>query len=172
MKHLANISIGKNPPQEVNAFIEISKGGNVKYELDKESGLIFVDRFLHTAMAYPFNYGFIPHTLSEDGDPLDILVLSEQSVVPGSIIPLTVIGCLDMEDEGGIDPKIVAVPSKKIDPFFGEYQDVDDIPDSLKSKIQHFFEQMKALEPGKWVKVKGWKDKKSAQELVKKSMKA
>jgi len=170
MKQLKNISIGKNPPQEVNAFIEISKGGNVKYELDKESGLIFVDRFLHTAMAYPFNYGFIPHTLAEDGDQLDILVLSEQSVVPGCVIPLTVIGFLDMEDEKGIDPKIVAVPSKKIDPFFGEYKDVGDIPDSLKSKIQHFFEQMKALEPGKWVKVKGWKDKKSAQELVKKSI--
>ena len=171
METLKNLSIGKNPPQEVNAFIEIPKGGNIKYEIDEESGMMFVDRFLHTAMHYPFNYGFIPHTLSQDGDPLDVLVLSDQSVAPGSIVPLNVIGYLDMEDEGGIDPKIVGVPSKKVDPFFGEYQDIKDVPESLKAKIKHFFEQMKALEPGKWVKVKGWKDKKSAFELVKKSMK-
>ncbi len=170
MKYLGKLSIGKNPPQEVNAFIEISKGGSIKYELDKESGLLFVDRFLHTAMAYPFNYGFIPHTLSPDGDPLDILVLSSEAVAPGCVLPAVVIGLFEMEDEGGIDPKIVAVPSKKVDPFFGEYQDIKDVPDYLKAKITHFFEQVKVLEAGKWVKVQGWKPKKDALELVKKSM--
>lgn len=168
---IKNIPVGKNPPEEINVFIEIPKDGNVKYELDKESGVIFVDRFLHTAMSYPFNYGFVPNTMSEDGDPIDVLVLSEHAVLPGTVIPATVIGVLEMEDEAGIDAKVLAVPSEKIDPFFGAYKDITDVPDAIKKKVKHFFENYKTIEPGKWVKVKNWKNKEAAMESVKKSMK-
>ena len=133
-----NIKTGKNPPEEVNVVIEIPKGSNIKYELDKDSGMIFVDRFLHTAMYYPFNYGFIPHTLTKDGDPIDVMVLSERAVGPGVVLPARVIGVLEMEDEAGEDPKIIAVPLEKIDPFFGVWKSIDDIPSALKAKIVHF----------------------------------
>lgn len=167
---IKKLSAGKNPTNgEVNVFIEIPKDSNIKYELDKESGVIMVDRFLYTSMNYPFNYGFIPNTLSEDGDPVDVLVLSEYSVVPGSIIRSVVIGMLEMEDEAGIDTKILAVPDTKIDPFYGELT-IETLPDILKNKIKHFFENYKTLEPGKWVKIKEWKDKAQAIEEVKKGL--
>ena len=163
---------GKNPKSgEVNVFIEIPKDNNIKYELDKETGAIMVDRFLYTAMSYPFNYGFVPNTLADDGDPLDIIVLSEYPVAPGTIIPSVVIGMLEMEDEEGIDTKVIAVPTAKIDPLFGMLKDITDVPDATKNKLRHFFENYKTLEPGKWVKLRDWKPKKEALEEVKKAIK-
>ncbi len=169
---IAKIKPGKNTKiGEVNVLIEIPKDSNIKYELDKETGAIFVDRFLYTAMNYPFNYGFVPGTLAEDGDPLDIIVLCEYAVAPGTIIPSTIIGMLQMEDEEGIDTKVLAVPSIKIDPLFGVYKNITDVPDAIKNKLKHFFENYKTLEPGKWVKIKEWKDKKTAIEALKKAIK-
>ncbi|OGH23584.1 MAG: inorganic pyrophosphatase [Candidatus Levybacteria bacterium RIFCSPHIGHO2_02_FULL_42_12] len=164
------VSAGKNAPQgEINVFVEIPKDSNIKYELDKESGIVFVDRFLHTAMRYPFNYGFIPNTLSEDGDPIDVLVLSEYSVAVGTVIPSVVIGMLDMEDEAGGDVKILAVPHSKIDPLYGELT-METLPKAIKNKIKHFFENYKTLEPEKWVKIKEWKGKEVALKTVQKSL--
>ncbi len=170
--NINKISSGKNPKNgEVNVFIEIPKDSNIKYELDKEAGVIFVDRFLYTAMQYPFNYGFVPETLAEDGDPLDIIVLSEHAVAPGTVIPSIIIGMLEMEDEEGIDTKVLAVPTIKIDPLFGIYKNITDVPDAIKNKLRHFFENYKTLEPGKWVKIKEWKNKKAALEALTKSIK-
>ncbi|HEV2339298.1 MAG TPA: inorganic diphosphatase [Patescibacteria group bacterium] len=167
------LSTGKDPENGlVNVLIEIPKDNNIKYELDKDSGLILVDRFLYTAMSYPFNYGFVPNTLAQDGDPIDVIVLSEHAVVPGSVIPSVVIGMLEMEDEEGIDTKILAVPTAKVDPLFGIYKNIDDVPEAIKKKIKHFFENYKSLEPGKWVKLKEWKDKSDAIAAVKESLKA
>ncbi len=164
------LSAGKPENGEINVFVEIPKDGNIKYELDKKSGVIFVDRFLYTAMNYPFNYGFLPNTLAEDGDPIDVLVLSEHSVMPGSVIPSIVIGMLEMEDEKGIDTKILAVPTKKVDPLYGGFT-METLPDAIKNKIKHFFENYKTLEPGKWVKIKEWRGRKEALEAVKKALK-
>jgi inorganic pyrophosphatase len=158
-------------PNKVNVFIEIPKDGNIKYELDKESGVIFVDRFLHTAMNYPFNYGFVPNTLSEDGDPVDVLVLGEQTLMPGVVIPSKIIGMLEMEDEAGIDTKILAVPTEKVDPSSKEINDISDVNESIKNKIKHFFENYKTLEPDKWVKIKEWKGQKEAITAVNKAIK-
>lgn len=166
------LSAGKNPTEgQVNVFIEIPKDGNIKYELDKESGVIFVDRFLYTAMNYPFNYGFVPNTLSDDGDPLDVLVLSEHRIMPGVVVPCVVIGMLEMEDEEGVDTKVLAVPTKKVDPLFGVYTNITDVPEAIKNKVKHFFENYKTLEPKKWVKIKEWKPKTDALEAVSKSLK-
>lgn len=166
------IQTGKDPKNgELNVFVEIPKDSSIKYELDKESGIVFVDRFLHTAMKFPTNYGFVPNTLADDGDPLDVMVLSEYPVAPGTVIPSVVIGMLEMEDEAGIDTKILAVPSVKIDPLFGAYNDITDIPEATKNKIKHFYENYKSLEPGKWVKLKEWKDKATALEAVQKALK-
>ncbi len=168
---MKNITAGKNPSVgEINVFVEIPKDSSIKYELDKDSGVIFVDRFLYTAMQYPFNYGFVPNTISEDGDPLDVLVLSEHEVLPGTVIPCVVIGMLEMEDEAGIDTKIMAVPTMKVDPLYGELT-MDTVPKAVKNKIKHFFENYKTLEPGKWVKIKEWKGKDVALDAVKKAMK-
>jgi inorganic pyrophosphatase len=155
---------------EVDVLIEISKNSNVKYELDKEKNRIRVDRFLYTAMNFPFNYGFIPETLADDGDPVDVVVLSYASIFPGSLIKVTPIGVLEMEDEAGQDEKIIAVPLKKIDPFWGIYENIDDIPQIYKDQIKHFFENYKTLEPGKWVKIKSWLNKEKAEELINKAL--
>ena len=155
---------------EVDVLIEISKNSNVKYELDKEKNRIRVDRFLYTAMNFPFNYGFIPETLADDGDPVDVVVLSYASIFPGSLIKVTPIGVLEMEDEAGQDEKIIAVPLKKIDPFWGIYENIDDIPQIYKDQIKHFFENYKTLEPGKWVKIKSWLSKEKAEELINKAL--
>lgn len=168
---MKNVTPGKNPPEQVNVFIEIPAGSSIKYELDKDSGVIFVDRFLYTAFTYPFNYGFIPGTLAQDGDPVDVLVISDKSVIPGVVIPSMPIGMLEMEDEEGIDTKIIAVPTQKVDPFYGTWTDIKDVPQALKDKIKHFFEYYKELEPGKWVKIKEWKGKKEAMEDIKKGLK-
>ena len=169
--NISKLSVGKNPPQEVNVFIEIPQGSSIKYELDKESGVVMVDRFNFTAMFYPFNYGFIPGTKAEDGDPTDVLVISSYSVAPGTVIPSRPIGMLEMEDEAGIDTKIIAVPTSKVDPFFSKINDISDLDEMTKKKIQHFFNHYKELEPGKWVKTKSFLGKEAAYKDIQKSIK-
>lgn len=165
-----NLEPGTKPPKEIYVLIEIPQRSNVKYELDKEKGILFVDRFLHTSMVYPFNYGFIPQTLADDGDPVDVLVLGENPVIPGSVIKAKPIGMLIMEDEAGKDEKIIAVPISKIDPIYGNYNDIKDLSQALKNKIKHFFENYKSLEPGKWVKVKNWLGRVQAEKYISKAI--
>jgi len=166
----SNIPIGKDAPEKINVFIEIPQGGQIKYEINEETGILFVDRFLYTSMNYPFNYGFICGTKGKDGDPLDVIVISSMSVQAGVVLPSQPIGLLEMEDEEGIDTKIIAVPTAKIDPYFGKYKDVKDLPEIIKNKIKHFFEHYKELEPGKWVKLKNWKDVNIAKKIIKEAM--
>ena len=169
---LARIAVGKNPPYDINVFIEISMGGNpVKYELDKKSGAIFVDRFLHTAMYYPFNYGFIPHTLSEDGDPVDAAVISQVPVSPGVIIRSRPVGVLIMEDECGIDEKILCVPVDDLHPYFANIASYRELPPILCEQVTHFFDHYKDLEKGKWVKVKRWGEPDEAFQLIRAGVK-
>ena len=161
------ISIGKNPPEEVNVLIEVAIGGEpIKYEMDKEAGTLFVDRFLYTPMRYPGNYGFIPHTLSEDGDPCDVLVANTRPLVPGSYIAVRPIGVMLMEDEAGGDEKIIAVPVPKLTKRYENVHNYTDLPQITLDQIQHFFEHYKDLEPGKWVKLKGWGDAAMAKKLI------
>jgi inorganic pyrophosphatase len=161
------ISIGKNPPDEVNVVIEVAIGGEpIKYEMDKEAGTLFVDRFLYTPMRYPGNYGFIPHTLSEDGDPCDVLVANTRPLIPGSYIAVRPIGVMMMEDEGGGDEKIIAVPVPKLTKRYENVHNYTDLPQITLDQIQHFFEHYKDLEPGKWVKLTGWGDATRAKELI------
>lgn len=169
---MINVKTGKNPPEEVNVIIEVPKGTNIKYEVDHETGIVFVDRFLHTAMSFPFNYGFIPNTLQDDGDPADCLVITDHTIIPGAVIPVKIIGMLEMEDESGMDTKLLAVPNEKIDPWFGTWNDIVDVAGALKNKMKHFFENYKTLEPGKWVKLKDWKDKNAALIEVQKAIDA
>lgn len=150
-----------------NVIIEIPMNDNpVKYEFDKEIGAIMVDRFMQAPMFYPCNYGFIPHTLSQDGDPADVLVISQYPIIPGAIIKVRPIGVLIMEDESGIDEKILAVPTNKIDVTFENIKDIDDVPQIIKDRINHFFENYKKLEKGKWVKIVGWENAKKALDLI------
>jgi len=165
------LKAGKNPPEEINVFVEIPQGSNVKYELDKESGLVFVDRFLYTAMKFPFNYGFMPETLGEDKDPLDIVVLASRPIQAGTVVPARPIGLLEMKDEAGIDTKIICVPTEKIDPWMAKVKDVKDLDKNVKDQIKHFFEHYKELEPGKWVKLKDWKGKAEAVKEIKAGVK-
>lgn len=161
------ISPGVNPPQDVNAFIEIPQGGlPVKYELDKLSGALFVDRFLHTSMIYPSNYGFIPNTLGEDGDPLDILVVTPMPVVAGCVIRARPVGVLLMEDEKGVDEKILAVPVDKLNPFYTNVKSYQDLPPILVSQIDHFFRHYKDLEHGKSVSVGDWAGVDTAHKVI------
>ena len=168
---MKNLSAGKNPPELINVVIEIPSGGTIKYEVDEDTGVLFVDRFLHTAMFYPFNYGFIPGTAAEDGDPIDVLVLSSQPIQPGVVIPATPIAILGMEDEEGPDDKIVAVPPEKVDPIYGKIKSADDIDQHVKEQIKHFFEHYKDLESNKWVKITDWKGKTEALKAVEKGLK-
>jgi len=161
---------GKNPPEDIYVVIEIPQGSAVKYELDKDTGVIFVDRFLFTAMYYPFNYGFIPQTLADDGDPVDVLVISREPVVPGAVMRCRPIGMLEMRDEAGIDTKVIAVPHEKLDPSYSDIKTVDNLPEIIREKIKHFFEHYKELEPGKWVKVENWKGLQDAIEEIKKGI--
>ena len=148
-----SISIGKNPPDDVNVIIEVPIGGDpIKYEMDKESGALVVDRFLYTAMHYPGNYGFIPHTLSGDGDPCDVLVANTRAIAPGAVISVRPVGVLVMEDNAGEDEKIIAVPSRHLTMRYDRIENYTDLPDITIQQIQHFFEHYKDLEPGKWVK--------------------
>jgi len=161
------ISIGKNPPEDVNVIVEVPVGGHpIKYEMDKEAGTLVVDRFLYTPMTYPGNYGFVPHTLSEDGDPIDVLIASTRPLVPGCVINVRPIGVLKMEDNSGKDEKIIAVPSPKLTLRYEKVKDYTDLPDITVKQIEHFFEHYKDLEPGKWVKIFGWGDSKEAGALI------
>lgn len=159
-------------PDEINVIIEIPMNDNpVKYEIDKESGAIFVDRFIQVAMFYPCNYGFIPHTLSGDGDPVDVLVLSNYPVIPGAVMKCRPIGVLMMEDESGVDEKIIAVPIDKVDISFSNVNDINDVNNDVKLRIKHFFEHYKDLEKDKWVKILGWQDIKMAKSLIEEGVK-
>jgi len=161
------VSIGKNPPEDVNVIVEVPVGGHpIKYEMDKEAGTLVVDRFLYTPMTYPGNYGFVPHTLSEDGDPIDVLIASTRPLVPGCVINVRPIGVLKMEDNSGKDEKIIAVPSPKLTLRYEKVKDYTDLPEITVKQIEHFFEHYKDLEPGKWVKIYGWGDSKEAGELI------
>ncbi len=161
------IDIGINPPNDVNVIIEVPLGGDpVKYELDKESGAIFVDRFLHTSMFYPGNYGFIPHTLSEDGDPTDVLVVGRTPVMPGAVMRVKPVGVMMMEDEAGLDEKIIAVSHSSLHSYHADIKTYKDLPEISYRTIEHFFTHYKDLEENKWVKVIGWGDVDKAEELI------
>jgi len=161
------IAIGKNPPEDVNVIIEVAIGGEpIKYEMDKEAGTLVVDRFLYTPMRYPGNYGFVPHTLSDDGDPIDVLVANTRPIVPGALINVRPVGVLKMQDESGGDEKIIAVPSPKLTQRYVNVKNYTDMPAITLEQIQHFFEHYKDLEPGKWVKVLGWGDAAEAKALI------
>jgi len=165
MIHLG-ISAGNNPPDEINVIVEIPSGSSVKYELDKSSGAVFVDRFLSTATHYPFNYGFIPQTREADGDPLDVLVLSQLSVYPNCVIRSRPIGLLLTRDEKGRDAKVIAAPAKNIDPYYQEMEDLAQIPDFMRNQIEHFFKHYKELEPTKFVKIAGWESREEAKKRI------
>ncbi len=168
---VSQIPIGDNPPHDVNVIIEIPQGGSpVKYELDKASGALYVDRFLHTSMIYPANYGFIPHTLSGDGDPVDCMVVGPTPVVPGVVVRSSPIGALLMEDESGIDEKLLAVPVDKLHPFYTAVSSYRDLPQILIDQIGHFFAHYKDLERGKWVKVKRWAEASEATDLIREAI--
>ena len=161
------ISIGKNVPHDVNVVIEVPVGGEpIKYEMDKEAGTLVVDRFLYTPMRYPGNYGFIPHTLSDDGDPCDVLIINTRAIIPGAVMSVRPVGVLFMEDEAGGDEKILAVPSSKLTQRYDKVKSYSDLPDITLQQIQHFFEHYKDLEPGKWVKLLGWGDAAEAKRLI------
>jgi len=165
------IPIGNNPPDDVNVVIEVAIGGEpIKYEMNKEAGTLFVDRFLHTPMRYPGNYGFVPHTLSDDGDPLDVLVANTRPIVPGAVINVRPVGVLMMEDDGGGDEKIIAVPAPKLTKRYVNVHEVTDLPEITRDQIRHFFEHYKDLEPGKWVKVLGWGDAAEARRLIREAI--
>lgn len=161
------VSIGKNPPHEVNVIVEVPVGGEpIKYEMDKEAGTLVVDRFLYTSMRYPGNYGFIPHTLSDDGDPCDVLIANQRGIVPGAIIAVRPVGVLRMQDEAGGDEKIIAVPVTKLTRRYEKVASYKDLPDITLKQIEHFFEHYKDLENGKWVKVNGWGDADEAKAMI------
>jgi inorganic pyrophosphatase len=165
--NLNAISIGKNPPHDVNVVIEVPIGGEpIKYEMDKASGALFVDRFLYTSMRYPGNYGFIPHTLSGDGDPCDVVVANTRALVPGAVISCRIVGVLLMEDEHGGDEKLLAVPSAKLTQRYAHVHNYSDMPEITIKQIEHFFAHYKDLEPGKWVKIVRWGDAEEAHKLV------
>jgi len=161
------IPVGKNPPDDINVIIEVPVGGEpIKYEIEKESGALFVDRFLYTPMRYPGNYGFVPHTLCGDGDPLDVLVANTRALVPGSVINCRAVGVLVMEDEAGQDEKLIAVPTHKLTKRYDSVKTITDLPEITRSQIEHFFQHYKDLEPGKWVKILHWGDVNEAHRYI------
>jgi inorganic pyrophosphatase len=161
------IPVGTTPPDDVNVVVEVPIGGEpVKYEMHKAAGTLFVDRFLYTPMRYPGNYGFVPHTLSDDGDPIDVLIANTTPIVPGAVINVRPVGVLKMEDNAGGDEKIIAVPSSHITQRYIRIENYSDLPVISQQQIQHFFEHYKDLEPGKWVKVSGWGDAAEAKRLI------
>lgn len=163
---ISKISAGANPPEDINVIIEVPTGVPVKYELDKESGAVFVDRFIATPMYYPCNYGFVPGTLSDDGDPADVLVVGEYPLEPGCVIRSRPVGVLIMEDEAGQDEKIIAVPHSKMTPMYNHVNDISDLPEHLLNQVRHFFEHYKDLEKGKWVKLKDFAPAAEANRLI------
>lgn len=168
---LEKIQIGENP-EKINVVIEIPYGSNIKYEIDKDSGAIVVDRVMYSAMFYPANYGFVPNTLSADGDPADVLVLNEYPLQAGSVIKARLIGVLIMEDESGMDEKLLAVPVSKIDPRYDDIKSLEDLPKITLERIKNFFETYKMLEPNKWVKVKEYQGKEQAAAILDAAIKA
>ena len=161
------VSIGPNPPEIVNVVIEVPIGGEpIKYEMDKAAGALVVDRFLYTSMRYPGNYGFIPHTLSGDGDPCDVIVANTRAIAPGAIMAVRIVGVLLMEDEAGGDEKLIGVPAPKLTPRYDHVENYTDLAEITLKQIEHFFTHYKDLEPGKWVKLLGWRDKAVAQAMV------
>ncbi len=161
------IPIGKDPPRDVNVIVEVPIGGEpIKYEMDKAAGTLVVDRFLYTAMRYPGNYGFIPHTLSGDGDPCDVLIANTRAIIPGAIMSVRPVGVLVMEDNAGEDEKIIAVPSAHLTQRYHRVQTYTDLPEITIKQIEHFFEHYKDLEPGKWVKIIRWGDAEDAHRLI------
>ena len=161
------ILTGPNVPDDVNVIVEVPVGGEpIKYEMDKAAGTLVVDRFLYTSMRYPGNYGFIPHTLSGDGDPVDVLIANTRAIAPGAVISVRPVGVLLMEDNAGIDEKIVAVPSSHISARFDGIANYTDLPDITAQQIEHFFAHYKDLEPGKWVKIKRWGDAAEAKQMI------
>ena len=170
---MSKVPVGENPPTDINVIIEVPLGGEpIKYEMDKNSGAMFVDRFLYTAMRYPCNYGFVPHTLSDDGDPTDVLVVGNRALMPGSVIRARPVGVLMMEDEAGFDEKIVAVPHGKLTKYYDNIQSYEDLPQILLDRISHFFEHYKDLEKEKWVKIVDWEGREKAGELISAAIKA
>lgn len=164
---ISKISIGMNPPWDVNVIIEVPRGTEpVKYEIDKDSGALFVDRIMHTAMRYPCNYGFIPHTLADDGDPVDALLANHTPIMPGAVVRCRPLGVLMMEDEAGLDEKLLMVPVDKLHPSFKGVSTYKELPDIFLKQIAHFFEHYKDLEDGKWVKLKGWEGPEKAAEII------
>ena len=161
------IMIGNNPPEDINVIIEVPLGGQpIKYEMDKDAGTLVVDRFLYTPMSYPGNYGFVPHTLSEDGDPIDVLVVNTRELVPGCVINVRPVGVLIMEDQAGQDEKIIAVPSHALTKRYDDVLYHTDLPDITMQQVEHFFEHYKDLEPGKWVRIGDWHGAEKAKQLV------
>lgn len=164
---VSKIAIGENPPDDLNVIIEVPLGGEpIKYEIDKPSGAMFVDRFLYTSMRYPCNYGFVPHTLSLDGDPIDVMVFGNRAVVPGAVVRARPVGVLLMEDDSGQDEKILAVPHQKLTRYYDKIETYTDLPEILVDRIVHFFTHYKDLEPNKWVKVQGVEGVEKARELI------
>lgn len=161
------IPLGRNAPDDINVIVEVPIGGEpIKYEMDKDSGALFVDRFLYTPMRYPGNYGFVPHTLSEDGDPIDVLVCNTRPIMPGAVLNCRPIGVLVMEDDGGQDEKLIAVPSNKMTSRYVDVHSYNDIPTITREQIEHFFQHYKDLEPNKWVKISHWGDVTEAKQLL------
>lgn len=164
---ISKIPSGVNPPTDVNVVIEVPLGGDaIKYEIDKASGAMFVDRFLYTDMRYPCNYGFIPATLADDGDPVDIMVVGNRPLFPGAVVAARPIGVLVMEDEAGMDEKILAVPSDRLTRYYQNVREYSDLPGILIERISHFFDHYKDLEPDKWVKLVEWRGRKEAEALI------
>ena len=161
------VSLGADPPHEINVIVEVPVGGEpIKYEMDKEAGTLVVDRFLYTCMRYPGNYGFMPHTLSGDGDPLDVLIANQRGIVPGAIVAVRPIGVLRMQDEAGVDEKVIAVPVSRLTRRYDQVQDYKQLPDITIKQIEHFFEHYKDLEDLKWVKPLGWGDVNEAKSII------
>ncbi|MCE1185332.1 inorganic diphosphatase [Zoogloea sp.] len=161
------VKAGKDVPNDINVIIEISAQGEpIKFEVDKDSGAVFVDRFMGTTLRYPLNYGYVPHTVAGDGDPVDVLVVAPYPLQPGVVIRCRPVGVLKMEDEGGVDAKVVAVPVSKLTPLYDKVQTIDDLPELLVKQTVHFFEHYKDLEPGKWVKVTGWGTVEDAKQEI------
>jgi inorganic pyrophosphatase len=164
---IEHISIGRNPPKEVNVIVEVPVGGEpIKYEMDKKAGTLVVDRFLYTSMRYPGNYGFVPHTLSDDGDPIDVLIANQRGIVPGAVIAVRPVGVLKMQDEAGGDEKIIAVPVPRLTRRYENVVNYKDLPEITLQQIEHFFAHYKDLEGGKWVKVMGWGDAAEAEQMI------
>ena len=164
---ISKISSGRSLPDDLNVIVEVPLGGEpIKYEIDKASGAMFVDRYLYTSMRYPVNYGFVPHTLSLDGDPIDVMVVGQRALVPGAVVRVRPVGVLLMEDDGGEDEKILAVPHPKLTRFYEKIHNYTDLPETLCDRIEHFFKHYKDMEPNKWVKIRGWEGVEKARELI------